>query len=355
MVVKKNKKSKNDLLIIKDETIIVNDEAVIIKDEAVIIKDETIIVKDDIPKKKIKKQPKVIATITPNGIEGSFMSEPRKPLIAHLQINTSEISFHDGPVFYDPKPPGQPEPYDSAIDNVFTNKNTEIEKSEIIVNNINKEITNQIPVPSTTNINLEKFSKISLMIEFRDTSVSRILPEKTEIACFWCSCQFNWQPCVLPEREEKGIYRVYGNFCSPSCAMSYILNESLDTHVRWERIALLHRIYSPLFKSGRIFPSPPRESLRLFGGPLSIDEFRNIISSSKVRIDIHIPPMVSIIGSIDTKPIDFYDSSMKYTISPLLGEALPKAEEGLRLKRSKPLKDINSTLDSCLNIKIKSR
>jgi hypothetical protein len=88
---------------------------------------------------------------------------------------------------------------------------------------------------------------------------------------------------------------------------------------------------------------------------MTIEQFRDVISQGKIRIDIQIPPMVSILGSIDTKPIDFYDSSMKNTISPLLGEAVPKAEEGLRLKRSRPLKEKESTLDSVLKIQIKGR
>jgi hypothetical protein len=46
---------------------------------------------------------------------------------------------------------------------------------------------------------------------------------------------------------------------------------------------------------------------------------------------------------------------MKHTISPLLGELVPKAEEGLRLKRSRPLKEKDSTLDSVLKIQIKGR
>ena len=137
--------------------------------------------------------------------------------------------------------------------------------------------------------------------------------------------------------------------------MASLLHESLDTHVRWERIALLHRLYGKFYPNGRIFPSPARESLQLFGGPMDIDTFRGTIASGKVRIDLQIPPMVSILGSIDTKPIDFYDSSMKHTISPLLGEMVPKAEEGLRLKRSKPLKEKDSTLDSVLKIQIKGR
>jgi hypothetical protein len=65
--------------------------------------------------------------------------------------------------------------------------------------------------------------------------------------------------------------------------------------------------------------------------------------------------MVSIIGSIDTKPIDFYDTTMKSNITLLPYDKIQKAEEGLRLKRSKPLKDRESTLDSCMNLEVKNK
>jgi hypothetical protein len=204
-------------------------------------------------------------------------------------------------------------------------------------------------------VGLEAFTKCDLMIQYKELKSSKKIPEKTDIACFWCAHTFAWQPSIIPEREEKGVYRVYGNFCSPCCCMAYLLQESLDTHVRWERIALLHRMYGKHYSSGRIFPAPARESLKLFGGPMDIDTYRATVATGKVRIDLQTPPMVSILGSIDTKPIDFYDSSMKHTISPLLGEVVPKAEEGLRLKRSKPLKEKESTLDSVLKIQIKNK
>ena len=150
-----------------------------------------------------------------------------------------------------------------------------------------------------------------------------------------------------------GVYNVYGNFCSPQCGLAYVLNETIDPHVRWERIALLHRIYDREGK-GRMFPAPGREVLKLFGGPLTIESYRATVNQGKVRVDTHMPPMVSILGSIDTKPIDFFESSMKNTlIGSLQQEKTSRAEEGLRLKRSKPLKDRDSTLDSVMNIHIK--
>jgi hypothetical protein len=124
----------------------------------------------------------------------------------------------------------------------------------------------------------------------------------------------------------------------------------LDTHLRWERIGLLNRLYSPAI-GGRIYPSPARETLSVFGGSLSIEEYREIIDKRQIRIDIHWPPMVSILASMDTKPIDFYETSIKNTF--VGGAVFAKAEEGLKLKRSKPLKDRESTLDSCLNISIR--
>ncbi len=304
--------------------------------------------------KKPKKAPKVVAVVTPEGIEGSFLPEPRRPLIAHLQINSTEVQFHEQPLFYDPNPPGQPEPYDAQADDMFGKHNEEVElarQEQLASAEEEKEEPQEVKV----HIGLEAFSKCDLMVHYKELKASRKIPDSTDTACFWCAHSFSWQPTVIPEREEKGVYRIYGNFCSPNCAMAYLLQENLDTHVRWERIALLHRLYGKHYASGRIFPSPARECLKLFGGSVSIDQFRATIAEGKVRVDVQMPPMVSILGSIDTKPIDFYDSSMKHTISPLLGEVVPKAEEGLRLKRSKPLKEKESTLDSVLKIAIKSR
>lgn len=310
------------------------------------------------PAKKGKKAPKVVAIVTPDGIEGSFIPAPRRPLIAHLQISSNEVQFHDRPLHYDPTPPGHPEPYDASITNLFTGQNESllIPISESAVETeIPKPVNVAINTQKSVSANLETFTKCDLLLEFRETKTSKMLPAKTDVACFWCAHTFDWKPSIIPEREEKGTYRVYGNFCGPCCAMAYLLNEALDTHVRWERIALLHRLYGPAYPNGRIFPAPTRQSLQLFGGPMSIEQYRGAISAGKVRVDIQTPPMVSILGSIDTKPIDFYDSSMKHTISPLLGEIVPKAEEGLRLKRSKPLKEKDSTLDSVLKIQVKSK
>ena len=136
--------------------------------------------------------------------------------------------------------------------------------------------------------------------------------------------------------------------------MASLFDSRQDSFARWEQLSLLNRIYgSSSGTDGTLRPAPPRTILKMFGGPMTIDDYRSLIRKGKMRVDIHIPPMVSLLATMDTKPIDFYDSSLKNTVSPLLQETVSKAEEGLRLKRNKPLKDRESTLDSVMNIQIR--
>jgi hypothetical protein len=292
-----------------------------------------------IVRKRQKKAIQVVAVVTPNGIEGSFSSEPRRPLIAHLHAHSSVIEFNNKEE--------EPEPYNLATSDMFSG-NHEIMKQDEVVVSYEPPVN---VVESSESAPIQCHMRVDLMPQFKETANIKSLPASTEICCFWCSHNFENKPYVIPEREVAGVYQVYGNFCMPECALAYLLHESIDPHARWERIALLHRIYDRL-GSYYIFPSPPRESLKIFGGPLSIESFRATVKQAKVRVDMHMPPMVSILGSIDTKPIDFFDSSIKNTLNGTLQINKPtKAEVGLRLQRSKPLKDRESTLDSVMNIR----
>lgn len=306
--------------------------------------EETTVVATPLAKKKAAKKPvKVVAIVTPQGIEGSFQPEPRRPLIVHLGIRPSDIAFHG-----QPSAEKEPEPYDASINNVFAGGQEFV--AEKAVAEVSEVFEKKVEVVQEVLRPMPCFTKSNLMVQFKNTQEAKKLPDTTDIACFWCAHTFAHQPCIVPEREVGGVYNVYGNFCSPECGVAYLLKEGIDPHVRWERMALLHRIYDVEGK-GQIFPAPARECLSLFGGPMSIDMFRATMSAKKVRVDLHMPPMVSILGSIDTKPIDFFDTTAKHmggvTVAPQRS-----VEEGLRLKRSKPLKDKESTLDTVMNIKI---
>ena len=319
-------------------------------------------------KKKAAKKPiKVVAVVTSEGIEGSFTPEPRRPLIAHLQIKPSEVRFtesNDSGLSNGNIPSSNclssndPMPYDPSWQmggfNTESDKPTSLEKTDINRGVCDSTQEEQQPIAQIQD-NMKAppcFNKYNLMVQYKESSEQKKIPERTDVACFWCAHTFEWQPCIIPEREVNGVYNVYGNFCTPECGVAFLLSEPIDPHVRWERMALLQRIYDREGK-GRVCPAPARESLRLFGGPLSIESFRSAITEKKVRVDLHMPPMVSILGSIDTKPIDFFDINTRNGGAVAL-QPQRLVEEGLRLKRTKPLKDRESTLDTVMNIRIGS-
>ena len=310
------------------------------------------------------KQPISVIISADGGIQGTFTPEPRRPLIAHLPFRTTEIQFQDGPLVYDPRPPVNPEPYDANADDLYASN------SEVIVTQLDTKKSNNTILPpaiseSTVTVEadpiqavvaeapIKAFRTMDVMLEYRIGNETKTLPECVSAACFWCAGSFEGRPVVLPTLEEHGIYTVYGNFCTLSCSLSYLLHEQIDPQVRWERQALLHRMYKQVVS---IHPAPPKESLKFFGGELSHDQYREVINMKHIRIDAHLPPVISILATLDTKPIDFYETSLRNTTATGAGLDIVKPiEAGLRLKRSKSLKDKESTLDAVMNLHVKVR
>ena len=292
-----------------------------------------------------KRKPAVVASVTPEGIQGSLTTEQR-PLIAHLPIHISDI---DNDLFA-PTPslpadaPGQPNPYDS--DEQLAVFGQEQQKA---------------PTPTSINPTPDSVDHVSrpslplhyserLMVRFQDANREQHLPDSTDVACFWDCHSFRSRPCVIPTVIEEGIWRVYGNFCCPECAAAYLFNERLDLHVQWERYALLNRLYA-VGVSEPVRLAPARSTLRLFGGALDVSDFRSIVGDKRMRVDVMTPPMISIIQVMDTKPIDFYDASMKNTFIPWEMDRMNRpGAQGLRLRRTKPVAEKEATLEFCMGI-----
>jgi hypothetical protein len=298
------------------------------------------------PKPKAKRQPAnrkpaVIAQVTPEGIKGSLIpTNDQRPLIAHLPIRASDIDndlFAPTPVPTDAN--GQPKPYDSdEVYAIFGQDQPKPLQKEV-------DVVEHVSRPS-----LPLHYSERLMVRFQDANRDQKLPESTDIACFWDCHSFRGPPCVIPTVIEEGIWRVYGNFCCPECAAAYLFNERLDLHVQWERYALLNRLYATeVAEPVRL--APARTSLRLFGGALDVSDFRAIVGDKRMRVDVMMPPMISIIQVMDTKPIDFYDASMKNTFIPWEMDRMNRpGAQGLRLRRTKPVAEKEATLEYCMGI-----
>ena len=290
-------------------------------------------------KSKKANRKNVIAKVTPDGVQGSLTpSTEQRPLIAHLHIHASDIDndlFAPTPVVQEMS--NQPNPFDS--NEMFATFGQEQAKPIQVVE----------PVEHVSRPSLPLHYSERMMVRFQDANREQRLPDSTDIACFWDCHPFRGTPCVIPTVIEEGIWRVYGNFCCPECAAAFLFNERLDLHVQWERFALLNRLYAVAEESVRL--APARTVLRLFGGALDISDFRTIVSDKRMRVDIMTPPMISIIQVMDTKPIDFYDASMKNTFIPWEMDRMNRpGAQGLRLRRTKPIAEKESTLEFCMGI-----
>jgi len=313
-------------------------------------------VAEEKPVKKIskKKQFPIVAVITPDGIEGNLLSSTRRPLIVHLPIQSRDIPMNDMPIMYDPLPPTDAQPYDSNADNPFAEEVEHIQEAVMDVPVRPEPMVEPAVEPMVkSEAEIDYYAlKSTMLVQYHNSAERKEIPMQSDAACFWCCHSFAHRPVVLPIRDTGEYLQVMGNFCSPECAVAYLFDMRQDSHTRWEQLALLYRVYGEAC-GGKIHPAPHRTVLTLFGGSLSIQEYRQMIQSQKVRVDVHLPPMVSILATMDTKPIDFYDAGLTKNVNETVKERLQKAEEVLRLRRTKPLKAWESTLDACINLKIK--
>lgn len=100
------------------------------------------------------------------------------------------------------------------------------------------------------------------------------ITEKTKVACWWCTHNFDTPPCYIPEKYYKEKYHVFGCFCSYSCALAYILKD--DEYKMPTRRSLVKMLYAELYETDQpLCASPPKEILKKFGGPLTIEEYRD--------------------------------------------------------------------------------
>tara|TARA_A100001011_G_C14278607_1_gene830505 strand:+ start:746 stop:1723 length:978 start_codon:yes stop_codon:yes gene_type:complete len=110
-------------------------------------------------------------------------------------------------------------------------------------------------------------------------------------ACFWCTYDFDNPAIHIPKHFINNNYEVYGCFCSPECAVSFLMNEDIDSSVRFERYHLLNYIYGEIYNyTKNIKPAPnPYYLLDKFQGNLSINEYRNLNANDSLLLIVNKP------------------------------------------------------------------
>jgi hypothetical protein len=182
---------------------------------------------------------------------------------------------------------------------------------------------------------------------FNTELLKSVLDYSAQTCCFWCCHKFHWTPVYSPISYDayKNIYTCEGHFCSPECALAYIYNDNRNSDsTKWNRHSLLRFLYSELYKDRTLSPAPPKTLLRMFGGPLDIEQYREYMFNDNYIVLSEMYPVRLLFPSMNVQaPLR---DIRKYV--SLSTDVVEKASEQLRLKRSKPVNVNIPTLDKCI-------
>ena len=264
---------------------------------------------------------------------------------------------------------------DNTVENYYSNYNYNLihknnwykNKNDVKTSDYIKDL---IQYKKKRDRNIHLFSKKThkhtdhILKEF-DTDV---WPTETSVYCWWCCHPFNCIPCSIPEKVENNTFIVHGIFCSPECAAAYLFNDRNHSSSKdiWIRYPLLNLLYKDIYKGKKIEQAFSREVLQIFGGPLTINEFRNITNKSLYNVTL--PKMKSIIPTISHSSIHTSYSSDKYMINEdeektfsnnepniEVVDTSVKNDTTLVLKRSKPFRKYDNTLEKCMNLTLNKK
>lgn len=164
--------------------------------------------------------------------------------------------------------------------------------------------------------------------------------------CLWCSHppESPGLATGLPERMSVcGELLTTGYFCSDECAAAFNRDSAAPNHVKCRRLALLKHRRRLARGEDALRPAPPREALAMFGGRMSIEEFRG--GEGRVVMACT-EPMRHLQTEIEEVSENSVAEGFNARYVPLDGDRL----ERIILKRTKPLYDGDFTLDSMLKL-----
>jgi hypothetical protein len=294
----------------------------------------------------------------------SSLDPEKECLIIHLPINSKDIERLNNPIdklnklekiteLSEKEPELNSNIFmdlveDSKINNKELSLTSELQVTE--TNEPKKKCYNCQYLSERCNALHQKLQEVSNIKNIHDSMINKIhdctidivdnalfkWKETTDLCCWWCVHPFSNPPFGLPIKYENNVYEVQGCFCSLNCAKSYNLKEN---NYRMSEInSLIEDFRRELFgvNSLPVLVAPPRQALDIFGGYLSIDDFRKEFYLMNKNI-IHLSPSVAPVKNIFEE--EYHDKIIR---------ANPTGER-LRLKRNTAPPQTSYNLDKLMN------
>lgn len=179
-------------------------------------------------------------------------------------------------------------------------------------------------------------------------------PLRTDEWCWYCCHPFDTQPLPMPIKHDclRDVFHVMGTFCSWACMKAHNLeSSSYMKSMNANNITLFHKRCTGELR--RIRPAPPKQALRVFGGTMSIAEFR-AASEQPLEYAVLPPRMVvhhHAIQETDTARHAKTKHASKPDLEAVVSfKDVSTKNETLRLKRPKPLQSNRNLLERTMGI-----
>lgn len=217
---------------------------------------------------------------------------------------------------------------------LFTSKTTILQNN--IYNKNNKTETSNSNVKNLW----KKLNQLAYKLKNNDISDKRS-------ACFWCTFDFDNPTIFIPKQYCNNCLEVYGCFCSPECALSYLKNEDIDNSTKWERYALLNNVYGKIYNYEKnIKPAPnPFYTLNKYYGNLTISEYRKLLKNDRILMIVN-KPMTKILPELYEENNDI--PNIYYNMLKLSEKE--KSTTAFRLKRSQEKTSKTAALLNSFNL-----
>lgn len=158
--------------------------------------------------------------------------------------------------------------------------------------------------------------------------------------CYWCCHPIENRSYGMPYKYNSitDTYSLYGCFCSLHCANAYNFSVHCGSDKVWEINSFIQMLSKHFGYSHPIRPAPCRYLLKIFNGPLTIDEFRRAHTTNDKTHILNLPPMIS----------------TTYNYEVVNTSYLKNITDNMNNIKVQPKKTLKNTIDSKLNLIITS-
>lgn len=175
------------------------------------------------------------------------------------------------------------------------------------------------------------------------------LPVKSDYACHWCCHKFDSRCLGIPVKYKNNAFYVLGNFCSMECVCAHNFETNNNVNNMWEVYNLINFMARKLKYTDVVYPAPPRKCLIMFGGYLSIEDFRLYCKSNKI-VNYNSVPLIAVIDQVE-EINNFYHKHQKTDLIQIDVERIKNYQTKLKLQQSAYISEnYENTLNNTMGI-----